>query len=99
MIKKLQKHSINIFVTWLKTYHYQKVLLLRSHWLSSLPTLLHKTLNGINKLNRKKASQATDIPVKIIKENKYVISFYVFHNFNNALSSCSFSTALKYANA
>ena len=65
--------------------------------MNSLPTLLHKTLNGINKLNRKKASQATDIPVKIIKENKYVISFYVFHNFNNALSSCSFSTALKYA--
>ena len=67
--------------------------------MNSLPTQLHKTLNGINKLNRKKASQATDIPVKIIKENKYVISFYVFHNFNNALSSCSFSTALKYANA
>ena len=46
---------------------------------------LNKTLNGVNKLNRKKASQATDIPVKIIKENKGVISFYVFHNFNNAL--------------
>ena len=41
--------------------------------------------------------QATDIPVKIIKENKEVISFYVFHNFNNALSSCSFPTALKHA--
>ena len=58
---------------------------------------LNETLNGVNKLNRKKASQATDIPVKIIKENKDVISFYVFHNFNNALSSCSFPTALKYA--
>ena len=32
----------------------------------------------MNKLNRKKVSQATDIPVKIIKENKDVISFYVF---------------------
>ena len=57
---------------------------------------LNETLNGVNKLNRKKASQASDIPVKIIKENKDVISFDVFHNFNNALSSCSFPTALKY---
>ena len=58
---------------------------------------LNKTLNEVNKLNRKKASQATDMPVKIIKENKDVISFHVFHNFSNALSSCSFPTALKYA--
>ena len=58
---------------------------------------LNETLDGINKLNPKKASQATDIPIKIIKENKDVVSFYVFHNFNNALSSCSFPTALKYA--
>ena len=35
--------------------------------------------------------------VKIIKENKDLVSFYVFHNFNNALSSCTFTAALKYA--
>ena len=58
---------------------------------------LNETLKRVNKLNRKKASQATDILVKIIKENKDVVSFYVFHNFNNALSSCSFPSALKYA--
>ena len=58
---------------------------------------LNEILNKVNKLNRKKASQTTDIPVKIIKENKDVVSFYVFHNFNNALSSCSFPTAWKYA--
>ena len=57
----------------------------------------NKTSDVVNKLNHKKASQTTDIPVKIIKENKYVISFYVFHNFYNALSSCSFPTALNYA--
>ena len=54
---------------------------------------LNEALTGVNKLNCK----ATDIPVKIIKENKDVKSFYVFHNFNNALSSCSFPTGLKYA--
>ena len=41
MMKKLQKHSINIFVTLLKTYHYQKVLRLRSCQLNSLLTLLY----------------------------------------------------------
>ena len=55
---------------------------------------LNETLDGVNKLNLKRASQATDILVKIIKENKGVVSFYVYHDFNNALSSCSFPTAL-----
>ena len=32
-----------------------------------------------------------------MKENKDIISCYVFHNFNNALSSCFFPTSLKYA--
>ena len=50
---------------------------------------LNRILNGVNKLNPKKASQATDIPVKI-KENKDLVSFYIYHNFNNVLSSCSF---------
>ena len=50
---------------------------------------LNETLDRINKLNPKKASQATDILVKITKGNKDLVSFYVFHNFNNALSSCS----------
>ena len=58
---------------------------------------LNETLDGVNKLNPKKASQATDIRVKVIKEKKDVTSFNVFHNFNNVLSSCSFPTALKYA--
>ena len=44
-----------------------------------------ETLDGVKKINPKKASQATNILVKIIIENKYVVSFYVFHNGNNAL--------------
>ena len=56
---------------------------------------LNETLNGVNKLIPKKALEATDIPVKIIKVNKGVVSFYIFHNLNNALSNCSFSTAVK----
>ena len=51
---------------------------------------LNETFDKVNKLDPKKSSQATNTPVKIIKENKDVVSFYVFHNFNNALKSCSF---------
>ena len=58
---------------------------------------LNETLDEVNKLNPEKVFQAIDTSVKIIKENKDVVSFYVFHNFNNALSSCSFSATLKYA--
>ena len=60
---------------------------------------LNEKLYGVNKLNPKKALQATDIAVKTIKENKEVVSFYVFHNFNNALSSCSIPATLKNADA
>ena len=60
---------------------------------------LNEKLYGVNKLNPKKALQATDIAVKTIKENKEVVSFYVFHNFNNALSSCSIPATLKDADA
>ena len=46
------------------------------------------SLNGIfervSKLNPKRASQATDVSVKIIIENKDIVSFYL-NNFNNAL--------------
>ena len=56
-----------------------------------------QTLDEINKLNPKKASQTTDIPVPIINGNKYVIALSIGHNFNNSLSGSSFPTGLKYA--
>ena len=130
-MKKLQKHSINIFVTLhylslpespsikepsdelftdsvilaLEKYKDHPSITSIKNKMTSMDNSkfsfrfvsLNKTLNVVDKLNRKKASQATDMPVKIIKENKDVIFFYVFHNFSNALSSCSFPTALKYA--
>ena len=38
-----------------------------------------------------------DIPVKVIKENKDIVAFFIHHNFNNSLSSSTFPTSLKYA--
>ena len=48
-------------------------------------------------LSDKTASQASDIPVKIIKENRDLIAYFILHNFNNALSSSEYPASLKYA--
>ena len=48
---------------------------------------LKETIKEVNKLSIKKASQILDIPVKIIKENNNLISYFVNNNFNNVLSS------------
>ena len=50
-----------------------------------------------NKLKAKKASQKTDIPVKIVKENVDIISHFMYHNFNYSLSCSTFPTGMKYA--
>ena len=60
-------------------------------------TSFDQTLKELEKLDPKKTSQMNDIPVKVIKENKDIVAFFIHHNFNNSLSSCTFSTALKYA--
>ena len=39
---------------------------------------LNETSDGVNKLIPEKASQTTDMPVKIIKENKDPLPFYIF---------------------
>ena len=56
-----------------------------------------ETIKEVNKLSIKKAFQALDIPVKIIKENRDLISYFVYNNFNNALSSSQYPNGLKYA--
>ena len=58
---------------------------------------LGETIKNVNKLSFKKASQTLDIPVKIIKENKDLMSYFVYNNFNNALSSSQYLDGLKYA--
>ena len=37
----------------------------------------------IKKLDGNKASQKNDIPIKIIKKNVDIISYILYHNFNN----------------
>ena len=44
-----------------------------------------------------KASQASDIPVKVIKENRDLTAYFILHNFNNTLSFSEYPASLKYA--
>ena len=56
-----------------------------------------ETEKEVNNLKIKKASQKSDIPVKIIKENLDIISYFLYHNYNNSLSCATFSNSMKYA--
>ena len=55
------------------------------------------TVKKVNNLKSKKASQKTDIPIKIVKENVDIKSHFLYHNFNNSLSCSTFPTGVKYA--
>ena len=60
--------------------------------------ILHDdTVKKFNKLKNKKASQKTDIPIKIVIKNVDIISHFLYHNFNNSLSCSTFPTDMKYA--
>ena len=58
---------------------------------------LEETFKEVALLSDKKASQASDIPVKILKENRDLIAYFILHNFNNALSCSEYPASLKYA--
>ena len=60
-------------------------------------TFFDQTLKELEKLDPKVTSQVDDILVQVIKENKYIVAFFIHHNFSNSLSSSTFPTALKYA--
>ena len=55
-----------------------------------------ETEKEVNNLKITKASQKSDIALKIIKEN-VDISYFLYHNFNNSLSCATFPTSMKYA--
>ena len=55
---------------------------------------LEETLKEVALLSDKKASQASDIPVKIIKENRDLIAYFMLLNFNNALSCSEYPACL-----
>ena len=56
---------------------------------------LEETFKEVALLSDRKASQASDIPVKIIKEIRDLIAYSILHNFINALSE--YPVSLKYA--
>ena len=88
--KKYQNHpSITAITEWTKKL---------GNFTFSFNLISHEdTEKGLNKLKSKKASQKTDIPIKVIKENIDIISHFLYHNFNNSLSCFTFSTGMKCA--
>ena len=58
---------------------------------------LEETFKEVALLSDKKASQASDIPVKIIKQNRDLIAYFILHNFNNTLPCSEYPAGLKYA--
>ena len=57
----------------------------------------NKILAEIHNLDKKKAYQESDIPVKIIKDNIDIFSEFILHNFNNLIFDATFSSELKKA--
>ena len=57
----------------------------------------HKILNEINNLKTNKATQSTDIPTKLIKENSDIFRDFICGNYINCVSSSVFPNLLKNA--
>ena len=55
-----------------------------------------ETVKEDNNLKIKTASQKSDIPLKIIKENADIL-YFLYHNFNNSLSCATFPDSMKCA--
>ena len=60
-------------------------------------TSYEETVKDVSNLKIRKVSQKTDIPVKIMKENLDIISYFLYHNFNNSLSHFTFRSGMRYA--
>ena len=52
-------------------------------------------LKELNNLNINKATQNTDIPTKIIKENSDIFGDFIFSNLNCCINTSSYSSLLK----
>ena len=55
----------------------------------------NKILAEIHNLDKEKAYQESDIPVKIIKDNINIFSEFILHTFNNSLFDATFPSELK----
>ena len=59
--------------------------------------MYEETVKEVNNLKIKKMSQKTDIPIKIIKTNADIVSYFLHHSFDNQLSCSTFLIGTKYA--
>ena len=90
LLKKYKNHpSVNVTTERMKKF---------GNFSFSFNFISHDDIvKELNKSKRKKASQKTDVPIKIIKKNVDIISHFLCHNFSNLLSCSTFPTGMKYA--
>ena len=107
MLTKVKSMSINPALAVVEKYkHHQSIISINKKMREKgLPKFsfhfvtLEEALKGVALLSDKKASQASDIPVKIIKESRNLIAHFVLHNFNNDLSCSEYPAKFKYADS
>ena len=56
-----------------------------------------ETIKKLSNLKSSKVFQKTNIPVKIVKENIDIVSYFLFHNFNKSFSCSTVRTDVQYA--
>ena len=86
----MAKYENHPSILRIKNYTKEKYLKFSFEFVDKL-----KTSKEINKLDGKKACHEHDVPVKLIKSNKDLFSYFIYHNFNNSLFSSNFSSNLK----
>ena len=92
ILKAIAKYENHPSILRIKNYMKEKDLYFSFEFVDK-----PKISKEINKLNKKKACQEHDIPVKLIKSNKDLFSHFIYHNFNNSLFSSNFPSNLKAA--
>lgn len=94
--------SLSIFKAILKYENYRSILAIKSLkndlFYLKLELKLYATCNEIKQLNPRKATQSTDIPVGVLKENPDIFSSYICDFVNETVKSGKFSLILKHAN-
>ena len=92
MLKAIAKYENHPSIFRIKNYMKEKDLYFSFKFIDK-PKISKET----NKLDKKKACEEHDIPVKLIKSSKDLFSHFIYHNFNNSLFSSNFSSNLKAA--
>ena len=96
-VKKINDPLLKRFIRYrnhLSIAAIKKCLNSKSHF-SFKNVQKEEILKELNNLNINKATQNTDIPTKIIKENFDIFGDFIFSNLNCCINTCSYPSLLE----